>query len=33
MQTIADHMGDDDIVQAAEEDLSEMVEDNPTKYN
>ena len=33
MQTIADHMGDEDIVQAAEEDLSEMVEDNPTKYN
>lgn len=33
MQTIADHIGDEDIAQAAEDDLSEIFEDKPTKSN
>ena len=33
MQTVADHLGDDDIAQAAEEDFSELFEDDPKKFN
>lgn len=33
MQTIADHLGDDDIAEAAQEDSAQLVEETSNKLN